>query len=79
VREADGALTDSDFAYKMSIARKEANETEYWIELAIRAELLSVEQAGPLRSEASELSRILSTIVRKTQAHVLQDKARQRT
>jgi len=29
IREADAALTDADFAHKMSIARKEASEAEY--------------------------------------------------
>jgi len=74
VREADVALTDADFAYKISIARKEACETEYWIELAIRAALLPPEETQTLLSEAGELSRILSTIVRKTQAHIPRNK-----
>jgi four helix bundle protein len=70
VWEADAALTESDFAHKISIARKEANETEYWLELARNAELLPAETYTRLIGEAKELAKILATIVRKTQEHV---------
>lgn len=33
VREAEQAESPADFIHKMAIALKEANETEYWIEL----------------------------------------------
>jgi len=70
VWEADAALTDADFAHKVSVARKEASETEYWLELAARCELLSAPLLKPLQAEADELSKILATIVRKTQAYI---------
>jgi four helix bundle protein len=31
--EADGAVTKKDFINKVSIARKEAKETRYWLRL----------------------------------------------
>jgi four helix bundle protein len=74
VWEADGALTDSDFAYKISVARKEASETEYWLELCKRSELLPAGLHAPLAAEADELAKILATIVRKTQDHISQSK-----
>jgi four helix bundle protein len=70
VWEADAALTDADFAHKISIARKEASETQYWLELARRSELLSMETYSALATEVTELTRILGTIVRKTQEHI---------
>jgi four helix bundle protein len=33
VRESEHAESKADFIHKLSIALKEANETEYWIEL----------------------------------------------
>ena len=33
VREAEQAESKADFVHKMAIALKEANETEYWLEL----------------------------------------------
>jgi len=35
VREAEHAESKKDFIHKLSIALKEANETEYWIDLLI--------------------------------------------
>ncbi len=78
VWEADGALTDSGFVNKISIARKEAAETQYWLELCRRSELLSANTQSPLAVEAEELAKILGTIVRKTQDHISQSKRRPR-
>ena len=70
VWEADAALTDSDFAHKISIARKEASETQYWLQLARRTELMPTDTCTTLMDEATELTKILGTIVRKTQEHI---------
>ena len=70
VWEADAALTDSDFAHRISIARKEASETQYWLEVVRRTELLPEGRCASLFAEADELVKILSTIVRRTQEHV---------
>lgn len=74
VWEADVALTDLDFAHKISIARKEANETRYWLQLTSRTGLLSSETNDALEQEAKELGSILGTIVRKTQDHARRQK-----
>jgi four helix bundle protein len=68
--EADVAQSDSDFAHKISIARKEASETQYWFALIRRSKLLPQEVWSPLAAEAEELVRILSVVVRKTQEHI---------
>lgn len=70
VWEADAALTDAEFANKISIARKEASETQYWLELAQRTELMPRDTCEDLCGLASELARILGTIVRKTQTYM---------
>lgn len=40
VREAEHAESKADFIHKMSIAQKEANETDYWIELLYKSDYL---------------------------------------
>ena len=40
VREAEHAESKADFIHKMSIALKEANETEYWLELLYKGEYI---------------------------------------
>lgn len=61
-REANDSLSKKDFAMRVKIARKEAKETIYWLEL------LSVEsECDSLISEATELMKILGSIVRSTE------------
>ena len=70
VREADNALTDAEFAHKCSIARKEAGEAHYWLQLCQRTGLLEGADLAVAAGEADELTRILSSIVKATQRHM---------
>lgn len=42
IREAEQAQSRADFINKLNIALKEANETEYWLELLIRLSLIHI-------------------------------------
>ncbi|WP_308219326.1 four helix bundle protein [Flavobacterium sp. NRK F10] len=44
VREAEHAQSRADFIHKTSIALKEANETEYWLDLLFETKYISVEE-----------------------------------
>ncbi len=63
VEEAQGAQSRPDFIAKMSIARKEARETLYWLRLISESELESKQRLTPLIKEADELARIVSAII----------------
>lgn len=67
VREADHALTDAEFAHRCSISRKEAAETEYWLELCKRTGMLCGQEVDQAIKEADELVRVLSSVVKATQ------------
>jgi four helix bundle protein len=62
VEEADAAESRRDFIHKMSIARKEARETRFWLRVILAAELL-VDEVRSLEQESDELVRILSAII----------------
>jgi four helix bundle protein len=62
VEEADGAESRRDFVHKMSIARKEARETRYWLRI-VRAAILDNGEFAALEQESDELVRILSAII----------------
>lgn len=62
VQEADGALTKADKRNKFVIARKEANETKYWLRLLERRFVPS-ENIAPHIQECTEIINILSTII----------------
>lgn len=64
-REANDALGKKDFAHRLKIARKEAKETSYWLELIAEANLGHREEMGKLKSECAELRNILSAIISK--------------
>ena len=63
VREAEHAESTADFIHKMSIAQKEANETEYWIELLFQSDYLEEHQYESIISDIRELNKILASII----------------
>ncbi|MEM9832217.1 MAG: four helix bundle protein [Bacteroidota bacterium] len=68
-REASQASSKKDFIYKMSIALKEAVETQYWIELLKEADYLAEKEADSLHADCTELCKILSTIVKSAKSN----------
>ncbi len=63
--ESQGAQSSPDFLSKLSISLKETYETEYWLELLTRAEIVPPQQLESLKAECSELAAILTSIVKK--------------
>ena len=68
VQEADAAESKKDFCHKMGIARKEAQETRYWLGIIRTAILVNDAEVDLLYEESDELARILAAIVNKTRA-----------
>ena len=68
VAEAQRGQSMADFAAKMNIALKEANETEYWLKLLYRTEYLSKEQYDSIYADIQELLGILISICRSSNA-----------
>ena len=64
VSEAQRGQSKADFTAKMSIALKEASESEYWIKLLYRTEYLSKEQYNSLNTDIQELIGLLMAICR---------------
>lgn len=65
IEEAIGADSKKDFSYKMGIAKREARESKYWLQL-IRDSNLTKDDDG-LMEKAEELVRILTSIVKTSQ------------
>ena len=64
VREAVQGQSRKDFLAKMSIALKEATETEYWLELLSETGYLTKEEFESIYEEAGEVARLLTSIVK---------------
>ena len=58
----------ADFVSKLSIALKEAVETEYWLNLLRDTDGLTVAQAESLLVDCVEIKRILITAIKTTKA-----------
>lgn len=65
VRESKNAQTDPDYLSKMNIALKEADETQYWLEVLFRAEIITEEEYKSLDEDLKEIIAILVSIVKK--------------
>ena len=65
VRESKNAQSAPDYLTKMNIALKEADETQYWLELLFRSEYITDEEYQSLNSDIQELIAILVSIVKK--------------
>jgi len=62
VQEADGAESHSDFIHKIKIARKEAQESRFWLHLLKEIFPQTDSEIIALCDEADQLVRILYTI-----------------
>lgn len=74
VEEAQAGQSKADFIAKMSIARKEARETHYWLRLLKESEIISDAQLSEIINEADEIIRILTAIVKTSQTRNSNDK-----
>ena len=67
VEEAQAGVSRADFTAKMSIASKEARETNYWLRLLRDAKIVPPSRITLLENESLELIRILTAIVKTAQ------------
>ena len=65
-KEAVNAQSRADFLAKMYIAYKEANETEYWLELLHESDYISDVAFQSIYTDCKELIKILSSITKTT-------------
>lgn len=70
IREAEHAQSKRDFLNKMNIALKEANETEYWIDLLKDSGYISIEEYNNISQRIKELLKLLISIVKTTKQNL---------
>ncbi|MBQ2718139.1 MAG: four helix bundle protein [Clostridia bacterium] len=63
IREANYAQSKADFLSKLQISLKECYETEYWLELFIRAKILPAEKVKRLLHDSGEIRKLLVSSV----------------
>ena len=74
VREGAYAQSTADFISKLSIALKEANETDYWISLLYDTNYLDKKIKDSFEKECNELIAILIASIKTTKKHLSENK-----
>ena len=64
VRESENAASFKDFLNKLNVALKEADETQYWLELLFHSQYLEVQLYNSLIHDCNELISILVVSVK---------------
>jgi four helix bundle protein len=62
--EARGAESNKDFIHKLRIALKELKESDVWLKISKRSQLLKDSAARPVYNECIELQKILTTSIK---------------
>ena len=62
ISEAQRAQSTADFVSKMKIALKEANETQYWLQLLYKTKYLTPREFESLHKDLVEILKILTAI-----------------
>jgi len=65
VAESQEAVSKKDFINKLSIALKEAKETDYWLKLLKEASLIEEKEFNSLIIDCNELIKLLISILKK--------------
>lgn len=66
IREAEFGQSKPDFIHKMSIALKEANETEYWLCILIDTGYIELNLFESIQNDVKELIAMLVSTVKTT-------------
>lgn len=70
IKEAIGAESRSAFISEMGIARRKASETEYWLQLLNKAELLTDKEFASIEEDRLELIKMLTSIIKTSKENV---------
>jgi len=64
IRESEHAESKPDFIHKLSIALKEANETQYWIELLYKSNFIDEKSYQSIQVDSTEILKLLTAIIK---------------
>ena len=68
IRESVNAQSRMDFINKLNIALKEANETEYWLELLHESDYLDDKQYESIYNDCGKIAATLTKIIKTTKS-----------
>ena len=66
IHEANYAQSKADFVSKLQISLKECYETEYWLELFSRTNIISNQECSELKNDCGKIRRVLISSINTT-------------
>lgn len=63
VRESEHAESKADFIHKLAIAQKEANESDYWLELLFKSQYIDEKMYIEYFNDLTSIRKILASII----------------
>ncbi len=69
IYESRNAQSKEDFVHKLSIALKEADETEYWLDVLFGSEIINKEEHDSLFGDLDELISLLTSIIKSSKTN----------
>lgn len=76
IREANYAHGKPDFISKLQIALKECYETEYWLELFVKSEIINREDTISLYNQCGTIRRILVASINTAKENLQKEKTK---
>ncbi len=70
IEESIHAQSKTDFIHKLSIAQKEANETNYWLRLLKDSEYIDQKLAESFLTDCEEIQRILAASIKTAKSNL---------
>ena len=70
VRESIHAQSSADFINKLNIALKEADETEYWLELLSASDIINEDEFSSMSKDVKQIIGTLVKIIKSSKAKV---------
>ena len=64
IRESKNAESSSDYVHKLSIALKEADETQYWLEVLSLSNIIEEKEYSSMNNDVKELIALLTSIIK---------------
>ncbi|MBO5675314.1 MAG: four helix bundle protein [Bacteroidaceae bacterium] len=64
VRESYSAQSRADFINKLNIALKEADETQYWLEIFLESEIITQSEYDSLYTDLKEICALLASSIK---------------
>ena len=65
IRESKNAESKSDYLHKLSIALKEADETQYWLEVLLLSNIITNIEFDSMNNDVKEIIALLTSIITK--------------